>query len=171
MALHITSISECGIMSTVILLCKHPGCDRIRTALGYCDMHYRRMRRGQNLDDPVPQRNRTCDISWCNRKHYAVGLCKMHYFRKRRGADMDKVPQFHGKGRLCEVECCTRPHFARGFCDCHYGKISQRRRYKWPYHAEASSGRHEQGCGRLCSCEGQRTWKNILETSTPCRHE
>ena len=103
-------------------ICKHDGCERKVTARGYCDMHYRRLRRGGDMDAPLPDRNRGCDIEWCERLHYAGGLCRMHYHRRLRGADMNAVPQVHQKGRLCSVDGCDRPHSARGYCVAHYGR-------------------------------------------------
>lgn len=103
-------------------ICKHLECGRLRQARGYCDLHYRRLRRGQNLDDPLPQRNRTCDIGWCDRIHFVGGHCKMHHARLLRGTDMNKRPQIHERGRKCQVQGCGRPHTSKGYCEAHYAR-------------------------------------------------
>ena len=100
-------------------ICKRPDCERESTAKEYCDLHYRRLKNGVDLNKPLPIRNRLCNVKWCDRKHYATGFCKMHYARKERGMDMDKKPQDKRKYIVCSIEGCGRSHKSFGLCDTH----------------------------------------------------
>lgn len=72
--------------------CKHPGCTRIKVAKGYCELHYRRLKRGVDLDgyvrgSLVPE-NGLCCMKGCGRPHEAKGYCQAHILRLKRGADL-----------------------------------------------------------------------------------
>lgn len=71
--------------------CTHPGCDAPYHAQGYCEMHYFRKRKGQDMDPP--KRGTVtwlCSEDGCLSKVYAKGLCNMHYLRLKRGSNMSK---------------------------------------------------------------------------------
>lgn len=70
--------------------CLVPTCGRTVIAIGLCDSHYRRHRRGVPLDKPLRQRRpgATCSVDGCDRKHAADGYCQAHWRRNRNGLDV-----------------------------------------------------------------------------------
>lgn len=78
-------------------ICSVSWCDKKVAARGLCNSHYRRMRKGADLEAPwgptakrtTPRLVRFCAVDWCDRLLYAKGLCKEHYRRKREGRPLD----------------------------------------------------------------------------------
>lgn len=64
--------------------CSWPGCDRPKNTGGLCQMHYKRKRKGYDMDAPPRRRSRkhdVCTVDGCEREHAAHGLCSMHHKR------------------------------------------------------------------------------------------
>lgn len=86
-------------------------------------MHYARARRGQQLDDPIRERQaRACVIEQCDRPTIARSMCGMHYRRWNLYGDplaggpfVEDLPD----PRRCSVEGCSRGHYGGGFCGPH----------------------------------------------------
>ncbi len=66
-------------------MCKIEECNRKHHAKGYCELHYRRMMRGDALDRPLP--NSACIIPNCDKKVYGHGYCSRHYTNWYRNGD------------------------------------------------------------------------------------
>lgn len=74
-------------------LCKHSDCTRKKVALGYCELHYRRYRKGADLDgyvrgSLVPS-DGLCIIEGCGRPHESKGHCQAHRLRRVKGSDLE----------------------------------------------------------------------------------
>lgn len=63
--------------------CSIEGCEKPHSARGFCSMHYKRWRRGTDLNRPMRTAKGTCSIEGCEQKHYGRGWCAMHYGRWR----------------------------------------------------------------------------------------
>ena len=55
--------------------CRVEGCRRPYRAKGYCNVHYRKWRRGEL----GKARYKTCSAEDCLKKTYRWGLCEEHY--------------------------------------------------------------------------------------------
>lgn len=68
-------------------LCTMPGCSKRHVARGYCGAHYRRYRRGEQLDLPLCKGRRLinegspCSVPQCGREAIRRLLCSAHYQR------------------------------------------------------------------------------------------
>ncbi|MFH1829793.1 MAG: hypothetical protein ABH871_03330 [Pseudomonadota bacterium] len=56
--------------------CKQEGCKRPYKAKGFCNVHYKKWRRGE-LDKPG--RYRTCAEESCHKPTHKKGYCEQHY--------------------------------------------------------------------------------------------
>lgn len=76
--------------------CSLEGCDRPHEALGYCGMHYQRVKKhGDPMwTDGRQFRGSVCTIDGCDEPHARVGYCNSHYYRLDRYGD-----PFHDTGR------------------------------------------------------------------------
>jgi hypothetical protein len=85
-------------------LCIVRRCPRKAVCKGFCDAHYRRVRRyGDPLEDiplgeptlrpqNVPALKTECTVSICNRASYMRGLCSAHYQRYLSGDIKESIP-------------------------------------------------------------------------------
>jgi len=109
--------------------CSVLDCGRPRAAQGYCDTHYRRLRRYGNLDAPPRPKRGECSVKKCGRQHYGGGLCQRHWQAKRLHGDPLLVADTGGRKRRakddCDVDGCVQPYRVRGFCDKHYRRWKQ----------------------------------------------
>lgn len=80
--------------------CKVKGCKRLHTAKGFCEFHYRRNKRGINVNStkrPLSILNCECSASKCNLPIYCSNYCSKHYSRYRRSGDVNKSKRFFWK--------------------------------------------------------------------------
>lgn len=107
-------------------LCSYPGCDRPHDAKGYCQMHYLRNLRGQDMDAPprrktaVGRKRKPCSIDGCDRDAHAKGFCARHYQAVNKG----HKPRLISPGRksvnwLCDVMGCANKRSAGTSCALH----------------------------------------------------
>jgi hypothetical protein len=80
-------------MSLKTKTCTYGECDRPHQAKGLCELHYRRQRKGQDMDGYVrgsltPEDGK-CVHPGCNRPHENRGYCQTHYGRLKAGRDLD----------------------------------------------------------------------------------
>lgn len=92
--------------------------------LGYCQFHWRRLKRGVELT--APKRNKLgneCEVGGCLTKPVARNLCGAHYQQRYRGVDISDV----AKLRECPVPRCDRnsKSIVTDMCKVHY-KLSWR---------------------------------------------
>jgi len=93
--------------------CEIEGCERPHLAKGLCNAHYRRLRRGQDLAEPIRERQETCII--CERAHFARGYCQMHYRRWERHGDPQagrtkrRTPLDYNQRLLKYLKCKCNP--------------------------------------------------------------
>lgn len=108
--------------------CSIPGCDRETRAKGLCVVHYRRQRRGLNMEKPPPERV-ACSVEGCDRDADSRGLCSRHWRRYERTGTTDLLPRKREAGATGTRPCtiCGKPTVALGLCWRHY---QQQRRAK-----------------------------------------
>lgn len=74
--------------------CTIPDCEKPHAAKGYCNMHYTRLQRGQDLHAPQIRvrryRGQKCKAPGCNSAVAAKNLCKPHYATFKRHGDFDR---------------------------------------------------------------------------------
>lgn len=101
--------------------CSILDCKRKYLALGYCNLHYKRYRKGTDLNLPLlVNKNKKCSIPECNKAHKGLGYCNTHYKRLKTGVDLLKPLEIHIKCRECSVEGCNNKHRGYGYCKKHY---------------------------------------------------
>ena len=68
------------------LQCSAPGCHRQRRARGWCQTHYARWKKGQDMAPPIRAHFGTerCKAQGCQERHSAKGLCLAHYKQAQR---------------------------------------------------------------------------------------
>lgn len=73
----------------ILKICKVPGCNNIHVAKGYCDKHYRQIKKHGKIMDEIYEnnKNRKCKIEGCDEKYYSQGYCRLHYERLKRFGD------------------------------------------------------------------------------------
>ncbi len=115
--------------------CSIEGCERKFFGLGFCNMHYLRVRAGiadmrpgrlpsailggkWRADDPrYRNKNKPCAVPGCTGKYYAKDLCRNHYNRKLKKGCLASSVRFYGK---CSVsECEANAIGLLGFCAFH----------------------------------------------------
>jgi len=90
--------------------------------MGYCSMHYRRFRKGADMNAPPRGSVTGCAVDGCERKHEARGYCSTHYQRFMDGLELD-APIVSPNGKQgCSANGCTEPHLAKGYCKSHYSR-------------------------------------------------
>jgi hypothetical protein len=116
---------------TKTVLCAVEGClkDFNRLVLGYCPVHYHRMKR---TGDPLKtiteikkeQKPKFCIVKTCEAKPYSVGYCHNHYRRLRNYGDPEatelKTRPYGAK--KCVIDNCEKKHNAKGYCFTHYNR-------------------------------------------------
>jgi hypothetical protein len=66
------------------------GCGRKHTALGYCRLHYKRVKKHGEAGGPSEWGvTRPCSVDGCDDRHYAKGLCQFHKARFDKGVALD----------------------------------------------------------------------------------
>ena len=73
-------------------ICIVKDCSKPKIAKGYCQGHYRRYKKGTDINAPMRHLNEQpfCTLTFCNEKYFAKGLCQAHYQRKLDGVPLDK---------------------------------------------------------------------------------
>lgn len=122
--------------------CGVPGCEYVgRLNGGYCDAHYKRIRKTGEPGPPIVRRyqpedpdDQQCRVEGCERTRRRLGYCVMHYTRVRATGDPGPAEPLRLDGDLrdaaahswlCSVEGCERRHYARGFCNLHWRRFKK----------------------------------------------
>ena len=120
-------------------LCSIPDCGKPVRARGYCESHYRKLKRSgdpNGVRAPYQKSPEVCTVDGCNRKPLGKGLCHNHYRRMSLYGDplgmFTKPPQRH-----CSLPGCRNLHIARGFCKKHYNRFMS---YGDPYAGQTPMG-------------------------------
>jgi hypothetical protein len=72
--------------------CSVDGCGRFADRAGYCGAHYRRLRDGRPMDDPIKPKvlgGAPCSVEDCPNKATRKGMCPTHDYRRRNGNPLD----------------------------------------------------------------------------------
>lgn len=101
--------------------CNAKECDRESSAKGYCDKHYRRVKKTGTAEKSSFIR-KECYSSECKRGAKSKGLCDMHYRRLKTTGKIDLSIKIKPN---CKIQDCERPHIAKEFCKIHYEMIRQ----------------------------------------------
>ena len=88
-------------------------------ACGMCGAHYRRLKSGKPMSDPVKNcRRGTCVATDCERPSITKSLCRLHYKRSLVGKPLeDPVPIV--LPATCTLPGCSIPYRSGGFCAKH----------------------------------------------------
>jgi hypothetical protein len=134
--------------------CKVSDCERTAYANGYCEAHWRRVkkngrpgvakigdRRGQYKKPRVERSTRKrsmargarkCKVAECSRPSFARGLCQTHYLRLKKEGRIGSAaiapasPQRVSALTItCTVPGCDRPTQAKNLCSAHYRRLWQ----------------------------------------------
>lgn len=72
-------------------ICSVEGCLRKHEGLGYCALHYQRVKSGIPLDLPPMRvrRDSMCAFQGCDRDQLAKGYCALHYQRMKSGRPLN----------------------------------------------------------------------------------
>ncbi len=73
-------------------ICKLDNCEDLVHGFGYCNKHYRRLKKRGTTDDRI-YLNKTKCLADCTEKAYTKGYCKSHYkiaFRRRMTANENR---------------------------------------------------------------------------------
>lgn len=105
--------------------CKIDGCQNSAIVRGYCERHYRKLRRRGKLEKiQSKEKRKKCEVEGCKNASKVEGLCSKHYNR------LKKYGQYE-KPTVCSVEGCNNPVIANWLCNTHYlrwkrgGKLSR----------------------------------------------
>lgn len=120
--------------------CSIEGCEGKHQALGYCNKHYIRYRRGKQLPvEPVRwieehRNDARCIVDGCERQSNTRKMCLLHYKRYMKGQDLTKAPRMRQRNppRKCTIDGCDRKHQGLGYCHMHYMRYRQGRDMNMP---------------------------------------
>lgn len=106
-------------------ICSVDGCSRSEYGIsGYCEMHYRRVRKTGDPGPPGTLRVRgTCRVYGCEAVVDAKDLCHAHYQRLQRNGNVEEDKPLRRGGLTCSVEGCDRLLRSRGYCSAHYRRV------------------------------------------------
>lgn len=111
--------------------CKQEGCDRPVNCKGYCQPHYVRFRKGQDMTAPIGSRvaayrGAICKEEGCEGPAKAKGWCLLHRRRDQNGIPMatPRRVTVRNNGK-CRHPGCDREQKKRNFCDRHYERQRQ----------------------------------------------
>lgn len=115
-------------------VCVVEGCER-KPGLrrGYCDVHYKRLLTGKNLDDPIITRKSragNCEIEGCERPIDRRGHCVAHYGRLKTGRNLHdpiRIQEPLDRNAPCSVDGCERLRRVGKWCDAHYQRVKKGR--------------------------------------------
>ena len=156
------------------LSCRHPGCNRDastkgRGRLGFCNAHYLRYRRGQDMNPSVGaspvQPDGKCKYPGCDRSarrsdNGRNGFCSLHNRRYKRGQDMGAPMYMAVAG--CKVPGCDGKHAAKGFCGAHYIRWATGKPLEAPVRKRmAPKRRAEQEACTFGDCDRPRMAKGL----------
>lgn len=114
--------------------CAIEDCKREYYSVGYCRMHYKRLRAHGDAAWEPPAVPEVCSIEGCTKPHLARGWCSAHWTRwKRHGDPLAGGVERETMPDECTVPECGNVPFARGLCATHWRR---RRREDDPAWAE-----------------------------------
>ena len=101
--------------------CSVEGCGRVAHCKGWCNAHYKRVRRTGSTGGTSVQERRpgACCVAGCEKASRVWGLCEKHYRRLKRTGTTDARP----KSLECRVGECDRPVKSKGLCGVHYKRV------------------------------------------------
>lgn len=97
-------------------ICNSQDCDRYVQAKGYCDKHYRRLKKTGTTEKPKFVQ-KICYSPECKRDAKSKGLCDMHYRRLKTTGKIELAIKIKPR---CKIQDCERPYLAKEFCQIHY---------------------------------------------------
>lgn len=95
--------------------CNAKECDRKSYAKGYCDKHYRRVKK-TGTAEKTSFTQKECHSTECKRGSKSKGLCDMHYRRFKKTGTFKKID----RRQACKMEGCENKHLAKSLCYTHY---------------------------------------------------
>ena len=99
--------------------CTVDGCDKKHCSLGYCLMHYTRLKNTGKLTKTI----RACTVDGCDRKYRTNGYCMHHLNRVLAHGDphtvLNRLGQPLIKDVICDVDGCNNKAVSKGHCYKH----------------------------------------------------
>lgn len=124
-------------------LCSIPECGKNVIALGYCENHYRKFKRGGDPNgtrSPYQKSPDICIVDGCGKTPVGKGLCSSHYRRMAIYGDPLGAPE-RAPQRRCSLPNCSNLHLAKGYCKKHYNRFTL---YGDPYAGPTPAGSVQQ---------------------------
>lgn len=99
-----------------MIICKDEECSRSAISKGYCDKHYRRVKKYGNSKTVYKYIDKPCLDDECNNNAISKGYCDKHY-RRFKKTGTSKSSQ---KRQICQIDGCKNKHLAKSLCYTHY---------------------------------------------------
>ena len=96
-------------------ICNAKDCNRKINAKGYCDKHYRRVKK-TGTTEKANFIQKECYSAECKKNAKSKGLCDMHYRRFAKTGTTELIKE----KILCKIDGCKNKHCAKSFCKKHY---------------------------------------------------
>lgn len=118
-------------MGKSITMCGVEECDRKSVSKGYCDKHYRRLRkygdprmltRGGEYSGPEVPVERQCAVDLCRKPKERRDWCRRHHRLWQLNGD-PLVDSSRDDEKLCGVDGCADTVRVSGYCYAHYARL------------------------------------------------
>jgi group I intron endonuclease len=139
--------------------CKVKNCNGKYQCKGYCNKHYKRLKKHGTVSDAAlkmlsPMKNRGCKVKGCNGKHKTKGYCVKHYSRLIDNGSVSETSLTRLlaiKNKTCKVKGCNKKYYCKGYCAKHYSHF---RYCGSPYTMKKNIGCKIKGCDRKYKAKG-----------------
>lgn len=107
------------------MLCSIEDCGRPIKALGYCHLHFQRLKKHGSTDKPIAGRwknadgtRKICSLDECDKPVKGHGWCRRHLAQTWAGKEPYMERVFNPEP--CSVDGCARDSASKGYCNMHY---------------------------------------------------
>jgi hypothetical protein len=106
-------------------------CNKINFGQGYCNMHYKRVKKTGAPGPATTIKRTSCSVVGCPEKHAGLGFCNTHWTRFKTTGEIPTTPiRRYGEVKPpCARQFCTIPSDTKGLCVRHYGRFAVYKTY------------------------------------------